>query len=588
VTFGAMAAWQAWALLAGAAGIAAYLFLLKVRPRRVRVPALLLWGRVLDDPRELTLWERIRRAVSLAITAAIAVALALALVRPGASTASAASRGRVVLVLDSSWSMLARTRGGGTRWTRAIAEARRLAFGSSGGEVALATTADSLVEGPTTDPALIEAALDRLTPGGAGAAAWPRVARADVVYFITDGATPRPRDVGVVVRSVFESAANVGITAFDIRPSLGGPGAGEVYLEIGNFAPAQPVHLTLGRGPATLLDRRVDMGAGEILRQVVRLDRGGDPLVRAHVDASGNALAIDDEAFAWFDRARPLSVTIVGEQTAWLARLFAGNPDIVPAFTTPAAYRAGREDVVIFDRWAPKDPPDRPALYFAPPAGGSWLGGDEAVEQKPRWIAAGSHAVLRGVDPFTLSIDSARAYRSPELLPIAASEGGTPLVCVNTSPARPRLVLVTFGPLESNLTSAPALPVLAGNALAWLSRPVEGGARRAGLATFDEALVRLTGPNGAAIPLARLPGETIGMLRAPGMYVAEAGGSRSTFAVNVSDPDVSNLTRAGNSGATATLPGTAEGGRPWWLYCAVAAFAAILGEWWTWLRRITV
>ena len=30
------------------------------------VPSLLLWRRVLDEARELTLWERIRRAVSLA------------------------------------------------------------------------------------------------------------------------------------------------------------------------------------------------------------------------------------------------------------------------------------------------------------------------------------------------------------------------------------------------------------------------------------------------------------------------------------------------------------------------------------------
>ena len=34
------------------------------------VPSLLLWQRVLDEPRELTLWERIRRAVSLVLTIA--------------------------------------------------------------------------------------------------------------------------------------------------------------------------------------------------------------------------------------------------------------------------------------------------------------------------------------------------------------------------------------------------------------------------------------------------------------------------------------------------------------------------------------
>ena len=606
-----MAAWQAWVLVAGASGLAAYLFLLKVRPRRVRVPSLLLWTRVFNDARELTLWERIRRAVSLVIAVAIALALALALVRPALSRAEGPSRalgaavpgGRLTIVLDSSWSMLARTGSGGTRWSRAIADARRLASAASGGAVALATTADGLVEGPTTDRALIEAALDRLTPGGTGAAAWPNVAGSDTVYFITDGAMARPRDAGIVVRSVFEPAENVGITGFDIRPALGGPAAGQAYLEVANFGPAQQVHVTLDRGTASLLDRRFDMAAGETLRQSVPLDRGGEPAIRARVDARANALAIDDEAFAWFDRARPLAVTVVGEQTGWLARLFAGNPDVSAAFVTPAGYRppsplggfgeAGprQDEVVIFDRWAPADPPARPALYFAPPPRGTWLGAagaDGAVEQKPRWVAAGSHPAISGVDPYTLTIQRAQAYGAADLLPIARSAAGTPLVYVNKSAARPRLVLVTFGPGESNLTAAPAFPVLVGNALAWLSRPADGGVRRAGLSSFDEAVARVTDPAGIAIPLARLPGEAIGVLRAPGLYIVEGAGSRATFAVNVSDPDVSNLAKSTAGTAGAAMPGGAGVPRPWWLYCAVLAFAAILGEWWTWLRRITV
>ena len=110
MTFGAMAAWQAWLLLGVAAAAAAGLFLIKLRPPRVLVPSLILWRRVLDESRELTLWERIRRAVSLALTVIIALALALAITRPGLSSGTAASTGRVLIVMDSSWSMQARTR----------------------------------------------------------------------------------------------------------------------------------------------------------------------------------------------------------------------------------------------------------------------------------------------------------------------------------------------------------------------------------------------------------------------------------------------------------------------------------------------
>ena len=63
-------------------------FCRKLRPPRMLVPSLLLWQRVLDEPRELTLWERIRRAVSLVLTILIAVALALAVTRPAPRSAA--------------------------------------------------------------------------------------------------------------------------------------------------------------------------------------------------------------------------------------------------------------------------------------------------------------------------------------------------------------------------------------------------------------------------------------------------------------------------------------------------------------------
>jgi hypothetical protein len=542
MTFGAMAAWQAWLLLAGAAALASFLFLLKVRPPRVLVPSLLLWSRVLSESREMTLWERIRRAVSLGLTAAIALALALAFTRPSATAGAAgASHGRILVVIDSSRSMLARTRGGGTRWDRAIADARRLATGASG-EIALATTADGLVEGPTPDVAMIETALERLTPSGGGAGAWPQLSGADTVYFITDGAVARPVDPGVVIHSVFESAANAGITAFDVRPALERGAAGDAYLEVANFGPAQQVHVTLTRGKATLVDRRVDMAAGEALKQIVRLGHGDDRELRARIDAPGDALAIDNEATATIDRARRLSVAVVGTQTAWLASFFAGDPDVQAAFVAPADYRPGREDAVIFDRWAPPEEAQRPALYVAPPADVAWLTGGDAdranattAERRPQWTTAGTHPVVLGVDPLTLTIERTRAYGAPQLVPIARSARGTPLIYVRDAPSRPRAVIVAFGPLESNLASAPGFPVLVDNALDWLAPAAPDSQRLAG------------------------------------------------------GPELSNLGRTNAATTRAELiVGAGAGGRPWWVYFAAAAFAAALLEWWTWLRRITV
>ena len=591
MTFAAMTSWQAWSLLIAACAIAAGLFLIKLRPPRILVPSLVLWQRVLDASPDLTRWERIRRAVSLVATVLLALFLGLAITRPSRSAgAHSPGHGRVLIVLDSSWSMLARTRSGETRWERALAEARRIATSSD--QAAIATTADGLVEGPTDDLVLLDAALRRLTPSGEDDTAWPAVAGADAVHFITDGAVAPPLDRRVVVHSVFEAASNVAVTAFDVRQGVFAAERGrplmvaEAYIEVANFA-AQPqtVRIALTRGNAVLTTHAIQMGAGEAYRETVPIAGRGDAALRVHVEADENALAIDDDGYAWIDRARPLSVLVVGAQTDWLRGLLAGNPDVRVAYVAPSAYRTAGQDVTIFDRWMPAAPAAEPALYFAPPAHAGWPGSTRD-EVKPLWENAGNHPVVRGVDPATLRIDRARSYSSSDLVPVAQSRQGTAIVCVQESAAR-RAVVVTFSAAESNLPTAPAFPVLVANAIDWLSHPLsQNGARHPGLAPFSAAVTRVVGPDGSTRPFMRADGFEYAMLRTPGLYTAEGGGARSMIAVNASDPQRSNVNRT----SAKTTSNAGEGGldRPWWVGFALAAFLLALAEWWTWQRRITV
>ncbi len=596
MTFASLATWQAWLLLIGAGALAAALFFIKLRPPRILVPSLSLWQRVLDASAEVTLWERIRRAVSLIVTVVIALALAMAVIRPSRiGRAGAASHGRTLIVLDSSWSMLAKTGGRDTRWDRAIAEARRVAASSD--QVAIATTADGLVQGLTDDSVLVESALTRLAPSSSGDTSWPTVSGVESVHFITDGAVPRHPDSTVVIHSVFEPVGNVAITAFDVRSTLApgrrGPESqvGTAYLEVANFAPKpQRVHITMFRGKVAIADSSTELAAGEAYREVVPLTRQGDPALHAHVEAPDNALDLDDDGYAWVARARPLDVAVVGDHSEWLKRLLAGDPDIRATFVAPADYRAGRDDITIFDRWAPPSMPTRPALYFAPPDDTPWLtpeDGSGAEERRPRWEVAGGHPVLQGVDPITLRIDRARSCGSSSLTPIALSSRGTPLVCVQESPDR-RLIVVGFGPTDSNLASAPAFPVLVANALDWLGRPEERDlSLRPGLTSFS-GLGRITRDDGEEIPLTRITGAVYGVLAAPGLYNVESGGARNTIAVNASDPQRSNVTRTTLSAGTSSALPRNPLDRPWWLGCALAAFVLAFAEWWTWQRRVTV
>ncbi len=584
MSFGAMAAWQAWLLIATAAGVATWLFYVKVRPPKIAVPSLLLWRRVLDQSRTLTWWERVRRAVSLALTMLVAVALALAVTRP-APRVSASARGRLLLVLDSSWSMGARMANGRTRWQTAVAQARAMAQ-SAGEDVALATTADGLVEGPTSDIALVETALERLSPSGGDGAAWPRIGEAGAVHFFTDGAIARAIDPAVVVHSVHQPAGNVAITAFNVRAATSAAGKAEAYLEFANYAVgSQDARFTLTRGTAVVLDQPVTLAPGETIRQVVPLDLAGDPRLRVRISAPENALEADDEAVAWVAASEVLRVAVVSADPGALATLLQREPGVRATVVPPGGYQPGNEDVVIFDRTVPDAAPGKPALFIAPPSS-AWLAELTGEERTPRWTTAVGHPTLAGVDPLSVDIRRARVYRGA-LTAVASTEGGTTLVAVADRPDA-RLVLLSFALGESNLPMSPVFPVLIGNTLEWLARPALASTGRPGPVEVPASTRRVIGPDGANVEIMRAGERAVVTLRSPGLYRVEAAGSHSVVGVNVGAPDISNLQKSSLTTASGISFAGQVTGRPWWWYAVVIAFVLAAIEFATWQRRITV
>ena len=118
---------------------------------------------------------------------------------------------------------------------------------------------------------------------------------------------------------------------------------------------------------------------------------------------------------------------------------------------------------------------------------------------------------------------------------------------------------------------------------------LSGHVYKPGLVTFEGLIVKVTGPRDTAIPLMQVSDRNMALLREPGLYTVEGGGARSTLAVNVGNPQLSNLTRTAPFGSAQARAVTAGGSqRAWWLYCALAAFGLATLEWFTWQRRITV
>jgi hypothetical protein len=390
--------------------------------------------------------------------------------------------------------MAAKTSTGETRFQRAIRQARTLAS-SADGDVALATTADGLVEGPTSDTALIETALDRLAPAGGDSVAFPHVPGADHVHFVTDGAVARALDEAVAVHSVFDAAPNAAIIAFGARSSPVGEGGGEAYVQVANYAdqPKQ-VRLIVSRGASVLSDQRVDMAAGEAISQVVPLEETGGARLMARIESPGDALAEDNEAVAWLESRDEIAVTIVSDDPTALQSLLSHDPSLSITVVKPSAYMAVASGVVVFDRWLPADAPARPSLFVAPPATG-FLGQVGEIERSARWTVVGSHPAVAGVDPLTVDVKRVRGFEGKDAVVIARSERGTPLVSVVDRPDR-RVVIWSFAPADSNLTNAPGFPVLAGDAIDWLGRPSYGVRQRPGPVRLPGSTARVLTPEG--------------------------------------------------------------------------------------------
>ncbi len=591
MSFAAMAAWQAWLVIGVVVAAAAGLFLLKLKPPQISIPSLTLWARVLDEKRDRTLWERIRKAVSLAIAILITLALALAILRPLRTPPSVANAlgaprtpdqgRRTSIVIDSSWSMLAETSSGQTRWDKAIARARSIASGAGGEEVVLSTTADGVVEGPTQDVALIEAALDRISPSGGADAAWPRVEGARVTHFLTDGAIARALEPDVLVESVFDAAPNVAITAFDVRPGVTLDSAGQAFLDVANYSPAaQDVRITIARGNASVLDVKVTLAPGAAVQRIVPMTRGGDARLRAHVSATQNALVIDDDAVAFVPGAQQIAVVIVSDKPESFGPLLSQDPAVHATFISPAKYVPGPEDVAIFDRNLPAAPSRAPALFIAPPKA-------PPVKTKSGSIA-GAPGFLANVDMASMNFETVHSYSTEDLVPVAFSETHEPLVFAHEE-GEQRFVLFAFGVNDSKLMFAPGFPSLIASTIDWLAHPIAGGVRHPGPASFSGALASLTGPDGKAVPVTQVGSMSVASLARPGFYQATSGNATSVIAVNAGDPEISDLEHTRLAAAARTDAGaSASSGRPWWLLALGGALALLAAEWWTWQRRVTV
>ncbi|HVS15071.1 MAG TPA: BatA domain-containing protein [Thermoanaerobaculia bacterium] len=393
------------ALLVGVAAIVALLYWLRPPARAVRVASVLPWLRLAERSKRSRRW---RRLLSLVISLAAASAMALALgglrvVSPGADAPP------LVLLIDTSATMATATDAGGTRLERALAEARG-EIARSRGPVDLYDTTGQLAHAGLP----IAAALDllarlRVHPARPAvfpaAAAAPDDARPRRRLYLSDGVASLSVPQSFERISVWRPAVNVGIVAFEAARS---GDRLEAFVEVLNGSPGtvQTEILLATVDGATLVRRTLELASLERWSGILDLAPLGAqlataPVLHALLRTPGDALALDDEAWAPVPLGAPLRVAVAGPPATATRRLLGLLPGVEVRAVEPEQLETlGTEiDVVVLEEVAPERAPAHPTLLVAPPDR-DWLPAREAELGPSAWTAGRpSESTARAASP---------------------------------------------------------------------------------------------------------------------------------------------------------------------------------------------
>jgi hypothetical protein len=589
--FLALSGLQATVLALLTAGAIVALYFLKLRHRRMIVASSLLWGRVLDERAAQSLWEKLRRIISIVVAVLIGLLIALALGRPEIHWLTGGGE-RTLLVLDASPTMLARTRDGKTRWQHAVDTALGIVNSSApSSEFRVADTTGRVDAPPTSDRREIREVIERMKP----MAGMPRFPDPDgetaQVRFITDGVVPLSAPKGTVRESVYEEADNVGITAFEIRSTPSSALGYEAYLEVHNYARApRETRLTIAGAGGQRIERTLDLKAGGEFGESFNLSKFEGGGVRATIQAGGDALSLDDVAFAYLPVARTTKTLLVTNGSPYLEALLHLDSLIDVTTIKPAQYQPDPGfDAYIFDAFAPLNPPARPSLLIGEAPATGWLPKSAGGVGKPRFASwAEDHPVMRYVSLHDVLVQKATKFDSTNLTILAESEDHAPLILASDMLGMPRWILLSFSLANTDFPIHSGFPIFIDNALAWLSREPLALRRQPGIVSVPMGGAEIKALNGATVASHAREDATIFEADEPGLYVATHETVRQYVAVNLGNSQYSNIN--GNVSQKDKAETSAAGWlqKELWFYMIAAAAVLLAIEWITYHRGVTL
>ena len=630
------------------------MYLLKLRRTEQVVSSVYLWRRMVRDLEANAPWQRLRRNLLLILQLLFLALLILALARPFSWAAGASSQA-LILILDTSASMAA-TDVSPSRFEAAKATARGLVDGQSDdSRVTVITASDGaqVAVASSQDRRQIHQAIDgvQVGTGGSNLTAALELASAIAarqpeteILVLSDGRVNLPERLAVKghVRylPVGQSGDNQAISTLSLEPAPSGEDM-TAFIQVTNYGqePAERrLSLNANGGLVNVYD--LEIPAGE-LKAVVADGLPSDTRVLEAGLEGGDALPLDDRAWAVYRDQQPASVTLVTEGNLFLETGLALLPGLEVTTIRPEDYEEGWKDgrledrktgseagdetnrptfqpsnLTIFDTYVPTSTATLPAgnLLFVAPARSTELFTVTGVVDQPlpRPVDA-ADPLLEHVNLAEVGIlDAARIPTPTWARPVIAGDPSTgseqtvdteatPLLFAGVVDGR-RVAVLAFDLRRSDLPLQVAFPLLLANLTGWLA-PGSGGDLPTQVAPGTAVAITpppeaeaatVTRPDGSTVRLMPEGGGTVfGDTEQLGVYevawdypgsLEEDGAGRARFAVNLSSPQESDVRPA----TALAVPGTDEGAadegpqrarREWWRPLALIALTLLITEW---------
>ena len=523
-------------------------YLIRRKPRRVVFSSLLLFANF-RAASSSTPWGKLRLPPIFFLQLLLLILLILALGEPVFSVHPS----KIAIILDNSASMQA-MEGGQSRFALAREKARGL-LGSVGvtGKVDLYQTIPRLqrIRNEPYEPAEAVSVLNGLEPYDLGdvpidySAALNQLAREhdyQRVYLITDH--PARGEQGALrVMTVGEPARNLAITSLQISPASLVNSRLRATAEVANFSPKDArVRINL-RGSGTILGSRdLAVPAGKTASAAFE-GFAVYPYYEAEID-SRDGLALDNRRFAVPPKSRALRILAISPRPQPLASL-RSIPGVSLDVITPSEYESvnrSRYDLEIFQYAFPAVLPQNPTLFILPPEKNSLAEVQNPIARPTVSSWREPHALTRYVNFSLFRPSYARPLKQRVTAePIIESPSGPLALAIERD--RLRYLVLGFDPFPYLGRDNLPVSIFTLNFLDWFfeSAGTRGNATGEPLEfVAAQQGESITTPKAERISLA--PGaRAFAATYTQGIYQLRRGTDRELFAVNLFDPNESDL-----------------------------------------------